>query len=1074
MQFEMRTAGTSSRRRAPTTYKLACQMLVASSLLSALPSARGAALADSQTPAGALSPVAAAAAEETLLTPGKIFDHTLAGGQNQIYRLSLSAGQAADITVQQKGIEVAVDVLDPASVPLAIFDSELRPVGEEHIGLVAESTGVYQIRVRAKYPADPPAGYATRLLEVRPATRRDQLIFKAHELSTQSQQLSDAGHYDAALDLAQKALASAEEALGPDDSYIGELSQHAGLVQFYRGDQEQAASAFRRAIHIDETAQGGDSQQLALALLGLGNVYIHSNDYAKADEVLQRAFQITEQGQGRESPGIANCLATLSLLHQRRGDFARALTEIQHALAIDRQRLEPDNAATLVAMDSLGDLYFDLRDYDQAVPVLQQTLHLMQQKYGPNHALVAHSLQNLGIIARDEKQFPQSLEYLWRAEKIREQALGSQHASTASLLVNIGNVYSSQGDFPKSIETYLRALAVLEKAAGPYHEWTLMTLGNLARVYGAQGDSTNAVRYMARTDAAAETNLSLNLAIGSEHERLAYADKFAYHTSRTISLNLSEAPNDPDATNLAAEIILQRKGRVLDAVADSMGALRRRLDPEDQELITQLNDTLAELAKAALRGPGQTTPQEYQARLEALQRQKEKLETDISRRTAGYYQSTDAVTLAAVRKAIPAGSVLIEYAVYEPYDFRQASHPVDDDIALRYVAYIIPAQGDVRAKDLGNAKQIDAQIDAYRQTLRDPKRTDARQQARALDAKIMQPLRSLGLDGKHLIISPDGELNLVPFESLVDEQDHYLIENDAISYVTAGRDLLRMQVARTGQSDPVVLANPFFGDPQTDVAQTQTPRLRPANVVVARRDAKGADMNDLYFAPLAGTAMEARELKSLFPDAKVLTGPQASKAELELVKSPTILHIATHGFFLQNEADEQAEKKASENSVTTSSRKTRGVQGGLDTENPLLRSGLALAGANFEKDGKEDGILTALEASNLNLWGTKLVTLSACDTGVGAVRNGEGVYGLRRAFFIAGAETVVMSLWPISDSVTRELMTAYYRGLKAGLGRGDALRQAQLAMLNRKGREHPFYWASFIQVGEWANLDGKR
>jgi len=102
------------------------------------------------------------------------------------------------------------------------------------------------------------------------------------------------------------------------------------------------------------------------------------------------------------------------------------------------------------------------------------------------------------------------------------------------------------------------------------------------------------------------------------------------------------------------------------------------------------------------------------------------------------------------------------------------------------------------------------------------------------------------------------------------------------------------------------------------------------------------------------------------------------------------------------------------------------------------------------------------------------VTLSACDTGIGEVKNGEGVYGLRRAFIIAGAETVVMSLWPISDSVTRDLMSSYYRGLREGLGHGDALRRAQLAILNRKGHEHPFYWASFIQVGEWANLDGKR
>jgi CHAT domain-containing protein len=133
-----------------------------------------------------------------------------------------------------------------------------------------------------------------------------------------------------------------------------------------------------------------------------------------------------------------------------------------------------------------------------------------------------------------------------------------------------------------------------------------------------------------------------------------------------------------------------------------------------------------------------------------------------------------------------------------------------------------------------------------------------------------------------------------------------------------------------------------------------------------------------------------------------------------------------------------------------------------------------LAGANLARDPNGDGILTALEAAGLNLWGTKLVTLSACDTGVGEVRNGEGVYGLRRAFVLAGAETLVMSLWPVSDYMTREMMTAYYTGLRAGLGRGDALRHAKLAMLKRQGRQHPFYWASFIQSGEWADLDGRR
>jgi CHAT domain-containing protein len=161
-----------------------------------------------------------------------------------------------------------------------------------------------------------------------------------------------------------------------------------------------------------------------------------------------------------------------------------------------------------------------------------------------------------------------------------------------------------------------------------------------------------------------------------------------------------------------------------------------------------------------------------------------------------------------------------------------------------------------------------------------------------------------------------------------------------------------------------------------------------------------------------------------------------------------MLHIASHGFFLP---DARAA-----------------------ADNPLLRSGLALAGANLRRDAHGDGILTAMEASGLDLWGTRLVTLSACDTGLGEVHNGEGVYGLRRAFVLAGAETLVMSLWPVSDSVSRETMVAYYTRLRAGLGRGDALRWSKLDMLKRPARQHPYYWAGFIQSGEWARLDGVR
>jgi len=210
-------------------------------------------------------------------------------------------------------------------------------------------------------------------------------------------------------------------------------------------------------------------------------------------------------------------------------------------------------------------------------------------------------------------------------------------------------------------------------------------------------------------------------------------------------------------------------------------------------------------------------------------------------------------------------------------------------------------------------------------------------------------------------------------------------------------------------------------------------KAQPANQKIsprlaARRSVTTAgDPSSIYFAPLPATALEASAIKSQFPEAQPLTGRLASESALKQMNAPNILHIATHGFFLEDPKRTQTSEHAQEN--------MRGANPESGVQNQLLRSGLALAGANLRHTSPEKGILTALEASNLNLLGTKLVTLSACDTGLGAVRNGEGVYGLRRAFVLAGSESVVMSLWPVSDYATREIMVSYYKGLKKGPGR---------------------------------------
>lgn len=204
----------------------------------------------------------------------------------------------------------------------------------------------------------------------------------------------------------------------------------------------------------------------------------------------------------------------------------------------------------------------------------------------------------------------------------------------------------------------------------------------------------------------------------------------------------------------------------------------------------------------------------------------------------------------------------------------------------------------------------------------------------------------------------------------------------------------------------------------------------------------------------------------MLPRATLLTGSQATENVIKQLQAPTILHIATHGFFLQDVP--QVAPPDFSRSILRGTRSA--TPNSRPTENPLLRSGLALAGANPRKSGNEDGILTALEAAGLNLSGTKLVVLSACKTGLGDVTNGQGVYGLRRAFAIAGSESQLMSLWAVNDYSTNTFMVNYYKRLMNNVGRSDVLRQTQLEMLANSTYQHPYYWAAFIPSGNWTAL----
>jgi CHAT domain-containing protein len=1025
----------------------------------------------------------------------KPIERKISGGQTQRFQISLTTGQFVGVRVRQSGIDVGEKVLAPDGKLTAEYNSEIRPQGEERADFVAETTGIYRLDVAGQVIGTT-GRYEIRLTEMRAANEHDRALDEARRLSAQAHDLSVAGKYNEALPLAERALELSEKELGQEHADVAYLLERIGWLYSNKGNYARAGQLFQRALDIDKRALGLEHPQTAEALQGLGDMYSRTDEYGKAEELLQQALTLTEQTLGPEHPRVEALLKDISVLHFNRGDVARSEQESQRALAIADKTLAPDDFEVSQLLSNLGLIYIKGKDYARAEPLLQRSLLIAEKKFGPDSSRLSMTLQNLGLIAQEQKKdYPRALELYWRAAKNLEQSLGQEHPQVAAILNNLANIYKTQGDYQKALELHQRVRAIFEKSLGPYHGNTIVSLGNIASTYTAMGDVADAIKFQMLMDEAVEKNLMLNLAIGSERQKLAYFDTLSNRTDRTISLHALRAPDDATARDLAAQVILQRKGRVLDAMADSLATLRQRLNTEDQKLLDQLNAATAQLAKLALNGRGSTPPEEYQQQLAALTEQKENLEAEISQRSAEFRAQSQTVTLAAVKAAIPPNAALVEFALYRPFD------PKIDPASAgfgepRYIAYIIQPQDEVKWKELGAAKEIDARVNALRQALGDPQRRDAQELARAVDEKVMRPVRELLGDSTQLLVSPDGSLNLIPFGALVDEAGRYLVQRFAFTYLSSGRDLLRIQVARESLSKPLILANPLFGEPASQLLAKVNATTKPSTPSGRRRSITNAvDLSDVYFAPLEGTATEARAIETLFPEAQLLTGAQATKTALKQAAAPRVLHIATHGFFLSTKSepaavatgpiklkpvpDQAGQKGSSPGAVATgpstnsAQMTTRRPNPASEITNPLLRSGLALAGANLRNSG-DDGILTALEASGLNLWGTKLVVLSACDTGLGEVRNGDGVYGLRRAFVLAGAESLVMSLWPISDYTTRELMTGYYKNLKQGLGRGEALRQVQLDMLKHNPKLHPFYWANFIQSGAWTSLDGKR
>jgi CHAT domain-containing protein len=873
---------------------------------------------------------------------------------------------------------------------------------------------------------------------------------EALSLTDQADGLRQKGQAGKAVPLARKALANFKAVLGDRHPECAKALNLLAILHQALGEYEAALPLHREALEINARALGHRHLGTARSLHNLAELYRETGRRRAALLHLKQALPIIKEVRGETSPLYATTLNSLGQLHYEMGDHEAALALHLRAIAIRKEALGRKHADYASSLNNLALVRLSAGDPKAALPLLEEAAAVYKATLGEGHPHYAKCLSNLAALHSMKGDYKAALPLCIRVEALRKRSLGVRHPDYAASVHQTADMHRKLGEGKKALGLYEKALALRKSLLGERHPACARTLSALAATHYALGDHKAALPLAERALNLTFSQLRQDAAVLSDLQQLVAArDARLCLDNRLL---LPDLPGHPPA----AEHVLAWKGALLIRQQRSRLFLRIADDPDARHAAERLRSATRRLV--ALRASSSARREQ----LDAAHKELAEAQAETSRLSRHFRDvlEKEIPSAGAVAKALPEGAVLVDYLFSGPRLFafvhRRGKTPVR--IALAGAGAVEDAASKWRSELHGGRP--------------------APGPGRDLKKLVWTPLKKHIAGANVILISPDGVLGTVPFAALPGSKDGtYLIEDVAIASV------------------PVPAALPELMGPVREGG-----RLAPSLLTVGGVDyaAPGAALADSRGAPadarrawgpLPGTAAEARSVAKSFTGrfkGGELTALSEGKATAGAIRSALekarYAHLATHGFFAADTVKSAAEPP----------------RGGRPDEvaptgwHPLLLSGLVFAGANREPGpGEEDGVLTALEVSEMDLTKLELAVLSACETGLGKVAGGEGILGMQRAFQAAGARSVISSLWKVDDEATRQLMADFYSlawAPKGAAGLAEALRRAQMAMMFGKtldgkprgvgkvpekvekgkgGRLPPYYWAAFVLSGDW-------
>ena len=862
------------------------------------------------------------------------------------------------------------------------------------------------------------------------------------------------GDYDEAIAFYSQAMDIRKEVLGEHHADYAASLNNLGACYWDLGLYDDALAYMTRALEIRREVLGENHPDYAMTLNNLGLCYWDTGDFGKGTDYLIQAMQIRREVLGEEHPDYAASLNNLGRSFYDLCDYDRAIAYYTEALRIHHDCYGDLNQFSALDYLGIGNCLSQLDRFSEAIECYEKAMEIYESLFGSDHPDYASVLQNIGLCFVCLDDYEKALAYQQKALEIRKEVLGERHPNYAMSLLNFGEYYRLVEDYEKAVSCIEEALRIFRDVFGERSENYASGLSRLGHTYSDLGDRDSASVHLRHFYALASDIVLDAFTYLPQNQRSTFWNTYNDSFSFNLPIYTYLFSDDKQFMQTAYNGALFSKGLLLNAETEMR---RLILESGDEDALSLYDQYLEE--RQLLDELYELPVEERPMPTDSLETLCESLERELQQksRAFGDYKKNLSINWKDVQATLGKRDIAIE--------FLEAS--VSED-TTRYCALTLkPGYDAPHFVELFDARDLEALKAKY------AGRRNAEGMVygdKALYDLVWKPLESELKGVKNIYFGPTGELYQTAIEyadngkgPFADQKNIFRLSSTRQLAVERGQTQRRRSAVfgglKYGASEEVLLAD----------SRKYTQRSLPEDAFfhVDSLDIRGAG-GGLMVADLPGTETEALEIDALLRkeglDNTLRMGEDGTEAAFKDLsgRQENIIHIATHGFYWNGRQARRIGERLG--------RSLDDNAGRIQEDVSMTRSGLLFSGANntlrgnYQKiEGVEDGILTAKEIAQMDLRGTDLLVLSACQTGLGEV-SGEGVFGLQRGFKKAGVNTILMSLWEVDDQATSLLMTAFYKELAKGRSKADALKAAQKAVRECKDKDFssPYYWAAFI------------